>query len=128
MTRKEVIAEGLKNLYLSDRIQIHNEYCWSKSDYENEVHEMDSIDDFMYGMTPTQIIDSVWNNDDFNWNDRYFVDNPYGLISYSDSEIDGFLDEMNDDVAEAIDEGELSNVSEVREMLDELEFEDEDNS
>ena len=124
MDRKEVIAEGLKNLCLRDRIQIHNEYCRSVSDYENEVHEMDWIDDYMYGMTPTNIIDAVWNNKDFNWTDEYFVDGIYGITTYSKSEIDGFLDEMNDEIAEAIDDGELSDVSEVREMLDELEFED----
>ena len=121
MARKDKIAKGLKNLSTQDRIYVHNEFCYERGDFENVIHCMGDVDDFFCGMKPSEIINAV-SDEDFNYDeDDYFIDGMWGLVSYSEDEIDGFMDELVDDISQAIDDGEFLYMDEVKTVLDELE-------
>lgn len=86
MNRQE-LKEQLEN-YINDHVDdcdtmyYWNTMCENVSDYERVIFHMSEFDDVMDGKTPTEILDSVY--DDFSTYDNYFCNSIYGLISFSD--------------------------------------------
>lgn len=73
--------ETIKNIIAcmgeSDKVALHNEYCYETNNYDDEIIEMERFDEICEGMTPSDIARSIVYGD-FNPNHNYFHFNGYG--------------------------------------------------
>lgn len=131
MTREDKIFNRVHD-YLetdvspADLVSINNEYCQKINDMESYIYYMEELDDFMIGMSPTEILEAV--DSDFTTSDRFFKDGIYGMESTSSPE-----DWMDfDDIAQYVADWEVTLLDDgIKEILDscdddEEESEDED--
>lgn len=105
----------------ADLVSINNEYCGRNNDMESYIYYMEELDDFMLGMSPTEILEAV--DGDFKVSDRFFKDGIYGMESTSSPE-----DWMDfDDIAQYVADYELTLGSdEIKEILDSCEEDEEE--
>ena len=104
MARKILKKEDIKDILVNDipdweLVNIWNEYCDRNNLYEDRIYEMDCLDEYLDGLSPSEVIDSL--SDDFaTWN-TFFQDGVYGLHSFGDVsnniDIDALTDTIFDD-------------------------------
>lgn len=74
-------VEAIENIIAcmgeSDKVALHNEYCYETNNYDDEIIEMERFDEICEGMTPSDIARSIVYGD-FNPNHDYFHFNGYG--------------------------------------------------
>ena len=117
---KEKIKEIIEEMSTEDKVVLWNVYCGSANRIDDWIYSMEEFDEQCFGMTPTEIAQSILYGD-FRINDNYFWFNGYANLE-SDYDIDGekspfYIDELidyiveneedfgNDDIAEVL-EGE----------------------
>lgn len=111
--KNEIIEEKLKeyinNLDSNELRLLHNEYCYSVNNYDDEIFYMQDLNEILANKNPLEILDSVSSK--FNINDEYATFNGYGWIEsinsydlenhiYIDDIIDYIVrnnDSLNDD-------------------------------
>ena len=111
MTKEEIMneLEGLKKEYVekmdnihdvfdnmndSDKIAIIMDYC-NENGYERPEY-MDSFDELMTGLTPTEIVDRI--GDGFSTNNEYFWADGYGNLQSGDAyDTINEFDDVDDD-------------------------------
>lgn len=90
MKALEQIREFIENeLTESEQITIWNEYCEQNAYYDDQLHYMGELDDYVgYDRTATEVLERV--SSDFNIRDDYFYDGVYGIEStdYPEDHID----------------------------------------
>ena len=123
MTKTEMIKDLLENMSESQLYIIANEYSDKTNYYDDRIYDMDEFDEIMDGMSPWNIATKIFYGD-FRPNDNYFrFDGCANLESfdYISDEID--LEEIADYI---IDNDEDFDNSDIREILDEENEEDEE--
>lgn len=120
MNKKERVLDWLRE-YDSNMFEAWRVYCDDNCYYEDEIYDMEILDDYMYGCSATEIIDRC---SDIDTSDNYFRDGMWGMESFNDIEdhidIDALVDWI---VEEDNDCGE----SELRDILDEYDDDEDDN-
>lgn len=129
--------------YLKENEDIFNELMEELDGYngylgDDRYYEMDMLDEFLYGLKPTELLqrvyygrdDDTWTTDahgirnygEFNPNREYFYHNGYGnLVSSDYKDYTGRLDSyFIEDVLENINELDITD-SELLEMLEDIE-------
>ena len=115
LTKEEKLEAVLNTVDDVDVINWWNDCC---SD-DDTIHYMDELDYYCRNWSATEIID---NTEDFHTNDDYFVENIYGLESFSD--IYDIVDNT-ELINYMIDNDEDFGSEDVREILDEDDDEEE---
>lgn len=112
-TLKERIKEVIEDMNEADLVSMWNLYCENVNCMDDYIEQMGSLDDIMYGMTPTKIIEETSGNE-FDVNEEWFKVGVYGFEStdYADDWID--TDEMIDYI---IDNEDWLENSDIREVL-----------
>lgn len=110
---KEKIKSYIDDLHTHDLLVLWNSYCYEVHCYENEIHFMDELNDYLYGMKPLDIISSVGK--DFDVNNDYFRDGVYGLESFDYARREMDVDEL---VEYIIDYHFYGDDDELKEILD----------
>ena len=92
-TLEERIKEAVEDMDEADLVWLWNRYC-DKVDYVDDIIEpMNMLDDFMHGMTATEIFENLRGND-FDINEEWFKVDMWGYKS-------------TDDVSDWIDKDEM---------------------
>ena len=83
----------------NELIQLHNDYCEMHNYYDSMVYDIELFNDFMYGKTPLEIVESI---DDFNPYESYISCDGLGYINSSNDpkdfiDTDELASEMLDD-------------------------------
>lgn len=119
---EEKIRELIEEMENEDARNLWNEYCSNGNRMDDWIYDMSEFDEQCYGMTPTEVTQSVLCGD-FRINDNYFCYNGYANFDSFDFVADGenspfYIDElidyiienedslMNDDIAEILAEEE----------------------
>lgn len=102
MARKILKKEDIRDILENDipnwqLAEIWNEFCDRNNYNEDRVYEMSSLNEYLQGLTPLEVIDSV-SDGDFTTCSDFFQETIYGLSSFDDvaSHID--LYELVDDI------------------------------
>lgn len=119
MSRTEVLEERI-NEVLEEMdndmlVTVWNEFCEADSRYDDIIECMENLDDYLYGLKPSEILDRV--DSDFSTSDDYFSESGWGEIESFDNPRDHIdLDEVaeycakneddlyNDDIKNCIEE------------------------
>ena len=123
MTKTEMIKDLLENMSESQLYIIVNEYFDKTNYYDDRIYDMDEFDEIMSGMSPSEIATKIFYGD-FRPNDNYFKFNGYANLEsfdYISDEVD--LEEIADYI---VDNDEDFDNSDIREILDEENEEDEE--
>ena len=119
------IKEVIENMSTSEQVDINNAYE-DAINGEFQIFSMDEFDEFMEGMTPTDIAQRIFYGDFKPCDDWFQFDGYANLVSFD------FLDDNRarfypSDIAEyCARNDEDFDVDEIREILDKDEDEDED--
>lgn len=122
MTKKELLIDLLDNMAEYEIVDLHNEVADANRDYEAHIYHMDSFDEMMSGLSPSEIVNAT--QEDFDINDEWFIDGIYGLESFYDA-----FDHIDtDEVAQVIlDDDDSFGNAEVQDFLDEYaDYDDDD--
>lgn len=123
MTKTEMIKDLLENMSESQLYIIANEYFDKTEYYDDRIYDIDEFDEIMSGMSPWDIAAKVFYGD-FRPNDNYFKFDGYANLQsfdYISDEVD--LEEIADYI---VDNDEDFDNSDIREILDEENEEDEE--
>ena len=123
MTKTEMIKDLLENMSESQLYIIANEYSDKTNYYDDRIYDMDEFDEIMSGMSPSDIATKIFYGD-FRPNDNYFKFDGYANLQsfdYISNEVD--LEEIADYI---VDNDEDFDNSDIREILDEENEEDEE--
>ena len=123
MTKTEMIKDLLENMSESQLYIICNEYFDKTNYYDDRIYDMDEFDEIMSGMSPSDIATKIFYGD-FRPNDNYFRFDGYANLEsfdYISDEVD--LEKIADYI---IDNDEDFDNSDIREILDEENEEDEE--
>ena len=123
MTKTEMIKDLLENMSESQLYIIVNEYSDKTNYYDDRIYDMDEFDEIMSGMSPSDIATKIFYGD-FRPNDNYFKFDGYANLEsfdYISDEVD--LEEIADYI---VDNDEDFDNSDIREILDEENEEDEE--
>lgn len=101
MDKKSIITEIINNWDEATYICAWNEYCDNINATEDRIEDMDSLDDLLSGLTPSEVINAI--DSDFSLTDDYFKDGIYGITSGCDardmSYPEDLIDAITDDTA-----------------------------
>ena len=123
MTKTEMIKDLLENMSESQLYTIVNEYFDKTNYYDDRIYDMDEFDEIMSGMSPSDIALKIFYGD-FRPNDHYFKFDGcanFQSFDYISDEVD--LEEIADYI---VDNDEDFDNSDIREILDEENEEDEE--
>ena len=123
MTKTEMIKDLLENMSESKLYTIANEYFDKTEYYDDTIYDMDECDEIMSVMSPSDIALKIFYGD-FRPNDHYFKFDGcanFQSFDYISDEVD--LEEIADYI---IDNDEDFDNSDIREILDEKNEEDEE--
>ena len=123
MTKTGMIKDLLENMSESKLFTIYNEYLDKTEYYDDRIYDMEEFDEIMSGMSPSDIALKIFYGD-FRPNDHYFKFDGcanFQSFDYISDEVD--LEEIADYI---VDNDEDFNNSDIREILDEENEEDED--
>ena len=84
MNKRSIIEEYIDDLSKDQLVTLWNDYCVERGDIDNYIERMGSLNESMYGMSPTEILESVQR--DFNTCHNYFICGCYGWESFDDPE------------------------------------------
>ena len=120
---RDEVLEMLRDMD-DELIEIHNAYCEKVNYTDDMIYSMSMLNEFYYGKDPLDIILDAYNGA-FNPNDNWFRWNGYGNLESTDRPIDNWID--IDEIADYIVENDedLGN-KDIRDLLDEIELENED--
>lgn len=79
----DAIKSIIEDMSDSDKIALHNEYCYETNDYDDEIIEMKRFDEICEGMTPSEIAMRIFYGN-FAPNHDYFRYNGYGNFESTD--------------------------------------------
>lgn len=104
MARKILTRDDIRNILedLPDYklVEVWNEYCCDNSLQEDLVLDMFELDNYLSGLSPSKVIDSISTGDFATWN-TFFQDTIYGLSSFDDVashiDLDDLVDKIFDD-------------------------------
>lgn len=120
-TKEDRILEILKSYKEWDLINAWNTRCENYRYDDDFIYSMDELDEFFYDVKPTELLNQL--SDDFRVRDDFFRCSVFGLESfnYADDVVDyeelvEYIMKEDDDLMDA----------EIREILDEDEYDDED--
>ncbi len=114
-TLEERIKDVIDDMLEADLVWLWNRYC-DKVNYVDDIIEpMSLLNDFMYGMTATEIFEKLREND-FDINEEWFKVDMWGYESTDDVSDWIDTDEMIDYI---IDNEDWLENSDIREVLDE---------
>ena len=92
--RREYIYNAMLDMIKADSdlaVEICEELdSWDGFLGDDRCYSMDEIDDLLYGKKPSEILNMV--SSDFNYNDDYFYFNGYGNLESCDDKADVYLD------------------------------------
>ena len=92
--RREYIYNAMFDMIKADSdlaVEICEELdSWDGFLGDDRCYSMDEIDDLLYGKKPSEILNMV--SSDFNYNDDYFYFNGYGNLESCDDKADIYLD------------------------------------
>lgn len=77
------IIKELQKLDEAEIITLWNTYCEGIKYYDDMVYSMNVLDDFLYDLTPTEVIKAL-SYSDFCINDEYFYNTVWGVMSTDD--------------------------------------------
>lgn len=92
------LTQGEKEEQLFELVAYAN--SWDGSLEEYRVHSMDELDDLLYDLTPSDVLNAV--DKDFNLNDNYFRGTIFGLESLSEYDVRELLLENSDEIIETV--------------------------
>ena len=102
MARKILKREDIRDILVNDipnwqLANVWNEFCDRNNYIDERIYEMSDLNEYLQGLTPIEVIDSV-SDGDFTTCSDFFQETIYGLSSFDDvsSHID--LDELVDDI------------------------------
>ena len=78
---------------VAEEVDNYSDYVKEHLYWESEYRPMDSLDDYFYGRSATDILNSI--SDSFDTSDEYFYDGGYSLESTDSPDYD--YDEINDE-------------------------------
>ena len=123
MTKTGMIKDLLENMSESKLYTIANEYFDKTEYYDDRIYDMEEFDEIMNGMSPSDIALKIFYGD-FRPNDHYFKFDGcanFQSFDYISDEVD--LEEIADYI---VDNDEDFDNSDIREILDEENEEDEE--
>ena len=123
MTKTGMIKDLLENMSESKLFTIYNEYLDKTEYYDDRIYDMEEFDEIMSGMSPSDIALKIFYGD-FRPNDHYFKFDGcanFQSFDYISDEVD--LEEIADYI---VDNDEDFDNSDIREILDEENEEDEE--
>ena len=123
MTKTEMIKDLLENMSESQLYIITNEYFDKAEYYDDRIYDMEEFDEMISGMSPWNIATKIFYGD-FNPYHNYFKFDGYSNLQsfdYISDEVD--LEKIADYI---IDNDEDFDNSDIREILDEENEEDEE--
>lgn len=92
------LTQGEKEEQLFEMVACAN--SWDGSLEEYRTYSMDELDDFLCGLTPSDVLNAV--DKDFNLNDDYFKDTIYGLESLCDYDVRELILDNSDEIIETV--------------------------
>ncbi len=118
MSKEERIKNIIEGLENPEKVRIHNEYCYERNCYDDEIFDMDRIDEVLGNESPRDILNMAFYGD-FNINHDYFQFDGYGnLKSFYDIDVDDHI--YPDEIAEWIVENNNPlGFYEIQKVLDE---------
>lgn len=122
MSKKEQIIEVLENLSTEDAVYVWNEYCEYTNNMDDYIYDMDELDYILWDLAPSDVLEAVYT-DCFSINDSYFYYSIYGIKS-ADWLADVDCIDWDAVARFAVESDDEFNVDDIREILDEEEFED----
>lgn len=132
--REETISDienALDNMWTAEQFDVYKEYCCEYGCYDDEPFSIDEIDEFCYGLTPTDIL-AKFEGIDMSWD--YFCFDGYGNveewegIGYTYEVAEWIVDNENsccNSEIEAILDDYLEKLEEIDNAEDEYDEEDE---
>lgn len=120
------IREAVESMDDSDLVNAWNEVCDSENYMDDYIYSNDP-DELLYGRTPSEILSDV--TEDYNVNDEYAVWTVYGLESFnytSDSSCPIDIDMIVDYIIDNEEDFGDSDIEELLDQWNEEEEEDED--
>lgn len=81
--KKAKLVSILEDLSTADLIDVHNHYCEENRYYDDEIHSMDLLPEYLYGIDPMCLLWRVQEND-FRINHDYFKMDEDNLCSYNE--------------------------------------------
>ncbi len=131
MDKYDKILEVLENLSERDLIDVWNGYCDNNSYYDSKIYYMSELDDVygynvFNGMPVSEVAETIRRDfEDFDFDDRYFYVTVFGFESCNS--IDDFANFDIDDLCTyVVDYDEAFGVTELRDALEEIAEDDED--
>ena len=98
MTNEELnsrVREVLENMTDSELIEAWNTRC-ENDNYMDDYIEFNNLDELLMDCTPTEVWKRI-DHDEYNINDTYAVDTPYGYKSFDSADDDNspiYLDDL----------------------------------
>lgn len=115
------VVDVLKDLSDREMVEIHNEYCYAESYYDEVIEYVDSFDEYAYGMKPTEIVRKYG---DLDLSCDYFVETIYGVDCF-DHYRDAGVNKYNEIAEYCVDNDEDFGCIDIRDCLNEAKEEDE---
>ena len=99
-TQLELLQEHINGLTVGEKIQLHNEYCQSINNCDNEIYENDDEFFEIFFTKPLEAIRAT-HFGDYNYSHDYVMFNGYGnLDSFNGHSVDEFISVV--DIAQRI--------------------------
>ena len=81
--KKEKLISILECLATDDLVSVHNHYCEENGYYDDEIHNMYELEEYIYGIEPMRLLYMVDGND-FRTNHAYFKADYDNLCSFEE--------------------------------------------
>lgn len=96
----------------------YNEYLAENRYYDDYIYSMDELDEYLYGLKASQVIDRI-NTNKFNYSHDFFVDTVYGIESIESSQVKSLIADNKDYLKWYIEKYDLIDEDEAQAIIDE---------
>lgn len=125
MTKREKLIDLLQEMNKPDMVELHNEWCYTTNNYDDEIFNSDRLDEICQGQDAFWVACRVYYGD-FNPASEYIKFNGYGNFQsiYNYNVLD-YIDE-NEIVDYILENDEDFCNNDIRYILDDIEEDSED--